>query len=374
MSPRKRNPENDGLPKRWKIEHGAVFYRVPPGLEAAWDGKKKFRLGATLAEAHKAWAERMDVDAMEVRNIGQLLDRYLLEVTPTKAVRTQQDEPGYVVQLKPKFGHMRLKDLEPHHIYKYFDKRKDRTKNKDGELVAKRNAKRQARQEIKLLSHAYTKAVEWGLIKAHPFKKEVRFDGDRSSSGARDRYIEDWEIVEALALKPMRKRGSVRMCQAYIRLKRVTGLRMTDMLFLRPGDAKEDGIHVQVSKTRNSTGRKQVFTWLDEHGNDTGRRAAWDACLEARPFDIAPWVFCTDEGACYVDETTWFTTNFNSVWKRFMDRVLKETKVTERFAERDIRAKVGSDAETVEKAAHILGSSSPRIVRKHYRRKPDIIR
>jgi hypothetical protein len=50
------------------------------------------------------------------------------------------------------------------------------------------------------------------------------------------------------------------------------------------------------------------------------------------------------------------------------------TTVKERFAERDIRAKVGSDAETVEKAAHILGSASPRIVRKHYRRKPDVIR
>jgi hypothetical protein len=61
-----------------------------------------------------------------------------------------------------------------------------------------------------------------GLIKSHPFKKEVRFDGERSSSGARERYIEVWEIVEALALKPMRKRGSVRMCQAYIRLKRAT--------------------------------------------------------------------------------------------------------------------------------------------------------
>jgi hypothetical protein len=33
-----------------------------------------------------------------------------------------------------------------------------------------------------------------------------------------------------------------------------------------------------------------------------------------------------------------------------MDRLLKETRVEERFAERDIRAKVGSDAETLEKA------------------------
>ena len=57
-----------------------------------------------------------------------------------------------------------------------------------------------------------------------------------------------------------------------------------------------------------------------------------------------------------------------------MDRVLKETKAKQRFAERDIHAKVGTDAETVEKAARILGSASPRIVHKRYRRKPDVIR
>lgn len=373
MSPRKRNPENEGLPKRWKVEHGAIYYQVPKGQEPAWDGKKKFRLGRTLSEAHKAWSARIDTD-IDVTNIGSLLDRYLLEVTPTKAVRTQQDEPGYVARLKPKFGHMRLQDLEPQFIYKYFDKRKDQTKGQDGELVVKRGAKRQARQEIKLLSHAFTKAVEWGLIKAHPFKKEVRFDGDRSSAGARDRYIEDWEMDEVLALEPMRKRGSVRMIQGYIRVKRITGLRMSDMLRLRPADAKEDGIHVHVSKTRHTTGRRQIFKWLDKDGNENGLRAAWDSCIAARPLDIAHWVFCTDEGACYVEDLTGLTTNFNSVWKRFMDRVLKETRVTERFAERDIRAKVGSDAGTVEEAAHILGNATTRITRKHYRRKPDIIR
>ena len=57
-----------------------------------------------------------------------------------------------------------------------------------------------------------------------------------------------------------------------------------------------------------------------------------------------------------------------------MDRVLKETQVKERFAERDIRAKVGSDAETLEKARHILGNATTRITQKHYRRKPDIVR
>lgn len=39
--------------------------------------------------------------------------------------------------------------------------------------------------------------------------------------------------------------------------------------------------------------------------------------------------------------------------------MLKETAVKERFAERDIGAKVGSNAETVEKAARIPGRASP---------------
>lgn len=371
MTPRKRNPENDGLPRRWKAEHGAYFYQVPKGQEPAWDGKKKFRLGSTLHEAYKVWSERLQ-SQVDVRTIGDLLDRYLLEVTPAKAARTQVDEPRYVSQLKPKFGHMRLQDIEPQHIYRYFDKREDLTKDKDGNPKTIRKAKTQARQEIKLLSHAFTKAVEWGYIKAHPFRKEVRLDKERGQK-ARDRYIEDWEIAAALALKPMRKRGSIRMIQAYIRLKRATGLRMSDMLLLKPTDAKEDGIHVKASKTRNSTGAKQIFTWIGEKAEDTGRRAAWDACLAARPLDIAPWLFCTDEGDCYV-ETNGLTTNFNSVWKRFMDRLLKETTLSERFAERDIRAKVGSDAETLEKARQILGNATIRITQKHYRRKPDIVR
>lgn len=102
--------------------------------------------------------------------------------------------------------------------------------------------------------------------------------------------------------------------------------------------------------------------------------AAWDACLTDRPLDTAHSLFCTDEGDCYIEEETWRTTNFNSVWKRFMDRLLKETRVQEHFAERDIRAKVGSDAETLEKARHILGNATVQITRKHYRRKPDIVR
>ena len=42
MPRKKRNAENKSLPAlaRWKLQHGAYYYRVPPGLEAMWEGKQ----------------------------------------------------------------------------------------------------------------------------------------------------------------------------------------------------------------------------------------------------------------------------------------------------------------------------------------------
>jgi len=213
----------------------------------------------------------------------------------------------------------------------------------------------------------------WGDLDSHPIEEELRFEGALQPQ-TRDRYVKNWELAEALSLKPFRKRGSVRMCQAYIRIKLRIGLRMTDMLLLRVADMDDEGIHVMASKTANSTKVKQTFTWLDEEGNDTGLREAVDEALAARPVDVGPWLFCTDEGECYFDAETGRAGSFESVWQRFMDRVLKETKVTERFAERDIRAKVGSDLATIEEAQQMLGHADSRTTRKHYRRRPQIVR
>jgi integrase len=213
----------------------------------------------------------------------------------------------------------------------------------------------------------------WGILAKHPIEEELRFEGALSPQ-PRDRYIENWELVEALSLKPFRKRGSVRMIQAYLRIKLRTGLRMTDMLLLKPADFDDVGMHVMASKTANSTRVRQTFTWLDENGNDTGLRDAVEAAKAARPLDIAQWLFCTDEGECYFDAATGSAGSFESVWQRFMDRVLKETKVKERFAERDVRAKVGSDLDTIEQARRLLGHADARTTRKHYRRRPEIVR
>jgi integrase len=48
------------------------------------------------------------------------------------------------------------------------------------------------------------------------------------------------------------------------------------------------------------------------------------------------------------------------MWGRFMDRLLAETKVEERFTEHDLRAKCASDAGSLEHARALLAHADAR--------------
>ncbi|MBK5915118.1 tyrosine-type recombinase/integrase [Rhodocyclus purpureus] len=346
MSPLKRRQENRGLPARWTWKNGSVYYIVPPACKAQWDGKTWFRLGGTLQEAYRTWADR-GVAPEKPTTIGELLDRYLLDTVPGKAPKTQTENKRHLATLRAVFGAMALEDLEPQHVYQY---------------AAKRGKATAAKREIEVLSHAFTKAVEWGLIAAHPFKGEVRISG----AAPRTRYVEDWELEEALSLPPTRKVGSVRMVQAYLRLKLLTGLRQRDLLLLTVSDCREDGIHVTPSKTKASTGKRVIYEWSPE------LRAAVESAKDARPA-LSPYLFCQLDGKCFV-RSDGTAGNWNNIWQHFMTRVLKETAVSERFTEHDLRAKVGSDAESLERARQLLAHSDARMTARVYRRKPERIK
>lgn len=344
--PRRRNSENRGLPSRWQLMHGAYYFLVPPGLEAHWDGKKRFRLGKTLPEAYREWSRR--IDARETAaNIGQLIDRYQLEVVPKKAPKSQAENTRYLSRLRGVFGEMPLTALKPQHIYQY---------------VERRGAKTAAHREIEVLSHAFTKAVQWGFIDRHPFKGEVRLE----SEPPRTRYVEDWEIVECLALDSRRKKGSVVAIQAYIRLKLMTGMARSDLLRLTADNLKEDGIHNQRHKTRQTTGKATIYSWTPE------LREAVALARAVRPA-LSPFLFCKRNGEGYFDEATGEAHGWASMWQRFMDRVLGETKVTERFTEHDLRAKCASDAPSLERARALLAHADVRTTKAIYQRKPEIV-
>jgi hypothetical protein len=49
---------------------------------------------------------------------------------------------------------------------------------------------------------------------------------------------------------------------------------------------------------------------------------------------------------------------------------MAETKVKDRFQERDLRAKVASDSDTLQEASQRLGHADSAITQRGYRRKP----
>lgn len=347
MAPPKRKPENKGLPARWVYKNGAYYYLVPANVKEAWDGKAWFRLGATLQEAYAVWGERVSAPE-RITTIAALFDRYLVEVVPTNAPKSQTEKRRHIAHLRPVFGGMALADLEPQHIYQYVDRR---------------SAKVAAAREVETLSHAFTKAVQWGLMKAHPFKGEVRLE----SEAPRERYVEDWEIREALALPAKRAKGSVLMVQAYLRIKLLTGLRKGDILRLGVANDQEDGLHVQPGKTRKSTGKRLIYEWTPE------LRAAVDQAVAVRPA-ISPHLFCNQYGHPLFEEAKGTTKGFDDIWQRFMGRLLAETEIKERFTEHDLRAKVGSDAESLERARQLLAHASDSTTKRIYRRKPERIK
>lgn len=356
--PKPRKAENKGLPARWKLNHGAYYYQVPPGLEAKWEGKKMFRLGKTLPEAYAKWAERIGhLDSAET--ISELLDRYLLEVVPTKAPSSRESNILWIKQIRSVFGSLKLSMIQPQHIYKYVDKRSQKKLNENGRMTG---GKTTAHREMEVLSHAFTKAVEWGYTHRHPFKNEVRLKGEI----ARDRYIEDWEIVEMLSMESRRKKGSVGAIQAYIRLKIITGMARSDLLRLTMSNFKDDGIHIQRHKTAKSTGKRTIYAW------DAELRDCVEKAKAARPV-LSAFLFCKRNGEGYINEETGKADGWDSMWQRFCARVLKETKIETSFTEHDLRAKCASDAETLEHARALLSHADARTTDKIYRRKPEKI-
>lgn len=354
MAPRSRLPDNKALPKRWTKKHGAYYYLVPTGFEHLWDGKKWFRLGVTLAEAHREFAKHIE-PPVKVTTIADLLERYEREVVPNKAPKTATENVKHIATLRVAFGPNLITDIEPQHIYLYVANRKSKKPGRgDGKTAAKR--------EIEVLSHAFTKAVEWGLLKKHPFKGEVRLEG--SGEGVRTRYVEDWELVEVLKIKPLRKRGGAAVVQALLRLKILTGLRQRDLLQICMSDLQEDGLHILISKTKKNVGKRVIYTWTE------ALRAEIDRALAVRPNATSEWLFCNRMGESYVSEDG-TASSWNSLWQNFMERVLRETKVTERFTEHDMRAKVGSDAEDLARAQQLLGHVDARTTKKIYRRKAE---
>ncbi len=340
MSPKPRKSYNKKLPARWRFKHGSYYYRVPPGLEYQWDNKTEFRLGSTLSGSYQIWASRIEIH-INAKTIGDLLERYELEEVPQKAAKTQESYTAAIRKIRPIFGHMLITELKTIHVFQYRDRR--------GKV-----APTACNHEIGVLSHAYSKAIEWGLSEENPIKGKVR----KIATKPRDRYVEDWELDEALTVASP-------LIKAYVNLRLQLGLRRGDMLRIRNEHLLEEGILVVPSKTEHSTGKKIIYQWTDE------LMFAVDEVKNLSTEIQSEWLFCTRKGKGYMNENG-RSNSFDSIWNRFMKKALSQSKLELRFTEHDLRAKVASDTELAH-AQQLLGHSSPAITERIYRRKADIV-
>jgi integrase len=142
-----------------------------------------------------------------------------------------------------------------------------------------------------------------------------------------------------------------------------------DLLRLAPAvHFKEDGIHITRHKTANKTGKSTIYEWNDDLHDAIAR------ALSVRSATQSSLLFCTRDGSGYIDEVKETASGWDSMWQRFMVRIMAETKLAERFTEHDLRAKCASDAESLEHARALLSHVDSRVTDRIYRRKPERVK
>ena len=325
----RRRKTDKYLPERM-YQRSGTFYLVEYGTN------KWVNLGRDYVKAMAQYA-RLRGPEGSITTMNHLLDRYLREVAPTKALRSYESNLKEAKYLRAALGEMRPGEIKSITVYQYMDHR-----GKSSEVRANR--------EVALLSHMFTKAIRWGVVEENPCRGVERF-----KEKARTRYIEDWEY---LAFREYA--GS--LIAAYLDFKLITGLRKSDILSLRMDQIKEDGIHITISKT----GKRMIIEWSDalRYAVDQVRRIP----KPKRQSSVRGlYLFCTRHGAQYT------VSGFSSIWQRKMSSALKEGIIKERFTDHDLRRKTGSDT-SLEHAVRLLGHSDSKVTSKHYRVKPEVVK
>jgi len=244
---------------------------------------------------------------------------------------------------------MSVTAVEPHHVRAYFDK----VKNTRSLSVA--------RSDITALRGIFSKAMDWGALRSHPMN-DMRFE---QLPAATDE-VEDWQIDAMLSIPPNTR--TVRLAQLYVRLKLILGLRRGDLLRLKLSDIREDGIHCELSKTRKSSGVRCTFLWVDDEGQPVEElRSVIDEILSIPPRRIGDaFLFTTRQGKGFMNEETGRANGFDTLWQRYMDKVMAQTKIDHRIKEKTLRAYVAITSKSDEDARERLGHTTVATTRKHY--------
>ena len=328
------------LPERVYFKHGAYYYVAPK--ERKW-----IKLGKTEEEMLAAYSRI--TNAVEViTTMNQLFDKYLVEVVPNKAPRSQADNRESLKWLRQVFGHMKPTEVKPRHVVQYLTERK---------------AKVRANREIALLSHVFTKALNWGIVEHHPCLKI-----ERNPEFPRERYVADKELT-------LFKRYAPEWLRAYIDLKLMLGLRQADMLKLTWESVTPEGLYVTISKSGRGAQRRgmkrKLYTYTDELYETLlfigllPNQGSHLFMTERRVFD------CETGERRYKPHGA---RSLDAAWDRVWARIREAGERLEHFREHDLRAKFGTDVDDAGEDATELLDHEDRKTTKIYLRSKKIKR
>jgi hypothetical protein len=308
------------LPARVYLEHGAYCFR---------DQGKRVNLGRDLGEALTRYAALVG-NAWSCRTLGDVIDRYRVEVlTLKRSEKTRDDQGRQLDRLKKGFGHMLPDNVTAQHCYAYQDARRD----KDGKLVPVA-----ARHEVVLLGHVFGKAIRWGAASANPARGLQL--GKRSPKRRQ---------VPMAWVDSVRNFSSERLRVA-VDLAVSTGQRRGDILSLTRAQLTDAGVYFKQSKT----GEELTIEWSDD------LRAIVARAKALTPQIPGEYLVRKQNGKPYAAD------GFAAIWKRAM---LKHTKAGgERFSFHDLRSVSADGAVTAEEARDRLGHTSVETTRRHYLR------
>lgn len=340
-----KRPHN--LPSRWAFKHGAYYYRPRADERALFDGKAWFRLGDNFPDALRAFADRKELEMGD--SLASVIDRYRLAVLPTLKPLTRDSYGRGLDLLRSTLGENKLGLIKPQLVYQYLEE------------VAKAKTMNVANHQLKLLNAVLDRAVRWGAIPRNGIKGEVSYYGKRDGlKKVRGRYVEDWELEAWQVVSTPAQR-------AFAALAMLTGARKSDILQIVLQDERESGLRVLIRKGIGEP-KEVIYRWTP------ALREAVDLAKSTRKHGKSMFLLTNRNGQCFVGQDG-RTVTFDQSWRRTMQAAIDDPQnpLQEPFTRHDLRAKVGSDADTEHRAQQLLGHSSPAMTRKHYRRAVPII-
>lgn len=355
----KKYPENWRLRKRGEKGQFVIWYRVSKSVAHLWGNKIEVKLGSgktpQIAEkkAFEFWASKISTSEKPY-TLGALFTRYQTQVIPTKAKQTQKSNLQSMTRLRSVFDpNQPVIDFKTHQVFQYRD------------YVHLNLSAKRANLDLEVLSHMFSKAIEWGCEIRHPSKSIV----GKIPIDDRDRYVTDDELDCLLEVCNA-------LLKVYIPLKMATGKDKSMLLRIKLSDITKDGLHFSKrEKTKGKKGGKASFLPFKHEGQSTGLKEIIDGIMGWRKKWLKVqcfYLFASSTGQPLVNEAG-ETSNFDSQWQRAMEKAINKTDLTERFQERDLRAKTASDVESAEHAAKLLQHHSTATTNRVYRRKPEIV-